>query len=348
MIEWASTTELFWDDWLPIVFLGLMGLSALIYVVLDGFDLGIGILSPLVAKEDRDLMIASIGPFWDANETWLVLAVGLLLVAFPTAHGAVLGALYLPTTAMLVGLILRGVAFEFRIKGPMKHRRLWDTAFFSGSLMATLSQGYMLGYYILGLPTGWAAFAFASLVAVGLSCAYVLIGSCWLIAKSEHQLQQTAIRWAIRALIGTAATMVLISAATPLASERIFKAWFSFPNLLWLSPIPFLAIALTWRLHTLLKDTSNETHTAHWYDSGRCWSPFAITASLFVLAFLGLAYSFFPYVVPESLTIWDAAASRDSLAIILVGTAITLPMIIGYSIFAYKVFGGKATPLTYS
>jgi len=347
MMEWVWTSDLAWDDWLPIVFLGLMGLSALIYVVLDGFDLGIGILSPLVEREDRDLMIASIGPFWDANETWLVLAVGLLLVAFPTAHGAVLGSLYLPTTAMLVGIILRGVAFEFRIKGPMKHRKFWDGAFFSGSLIATLSQGYMLGYYILGLPVGWPAFAFATLVALGVTCAYILIGSCWLVAKSENALQQTAIRWATRSLIGTAATMVLISVATPLASGRIFTAWLSFPNVVWLSPIPLLAAWLTWRLYRLLNTTPAAEGAKAWYDGGRCWLPFAITATLFILAFFGLAYSFFPYVVPESLTIWEAAASRDSLAIILVGTCITLPMIIGYSIFAYKVFGGKATPLTY-
>jgi len=134
--EHLANVTLYWDDWLPIVFLGLMGLSALIYVVLDGFDLGIGMLSPFVKGEDRDLMIASIGPFWDANETWLVLAVGLLLVAFPTAHGAVLGALYLPTTAMLIGLILRGVAFEFRVKSPQRFKPHWDFAFFIGSLMA--------------------------------------------------------------------------------------------------------------------------------------------------------------------------------------------------------------------
>jgi len=200
MNEHWPQVALYWNDWLPMAFLALMGLSALIYVVLDGFDLGIGILSPLVKGADRDLMIASIGPFWDANETWLVLAVGLLLVAFPTAHGAILGALYLPTTAMLIGLIWRGVAFEFRIKGPQKHRRFWDGAFFTGSLITTISQGYMLGYYILGLPSGWQAFVFASLVAVGLTCAYALVGSCWIIAKTESTLQHTAIQWSKRAL----------------------------------------------------------------------------------------------------------------------------------------------------
>ena len=347
MIETLNSVPIDWSDWLPIVFLLLMGLSALIYVVLDGFDLGIGILTPMLERDDRDLMIASIGPFWDANETWLVLAVGILLVAFPTAHGAVLGALYLPTTAMLIGLVLRGVAFEFRIKGPLKHRAFWDRAFFYGSITATVSQGYMLGYYILGFPQGWAAFAFASLVAGGLMCAYILIGSCWLVAKTENELQQTAIRWAKQSLVGTAATMALISIATPLASDRIFSAWFSYPNLLWLAPIPLIALIVTARLYRRLNTTAPNADGKHWFDGGRCWSPFAYSSVLFILAFMGLAYSFFPYVVPESLTIWEAAAARDSLVIILVGTCITLPMIIGYSIFAYKVFAGKAAPLSY-
>lgn len=347
MIETLNSVPIDWSDWLPIVFLLLMGMSALIYVVLDGFDLGIGILTPLVEREDRDLMIASIGPFWDANETWLVLAVGLLLVAFPTAHGMVLGSLYLPTTAMLIGLVLRGVAFEFRIKGPLKHRVFWDRAFFYGSLVATLAQGYMLGYYILGFPQGWAAFAFASLVAAGVMCAYILIGSCWLVAKTENQLQQTAISWAKRSILGTAATLGLISIATPLASDRIFNAWFSYPNLLWLAPIPLIAVIVTLRLYQRLNTTDAKANGERWFDGGRCWSPFAYTSALFILAFMGLAYSFFPYVVPESLTIWEAAAARESLVIILVGTCITLPMIIGYSIFAYKVFRGKAAPLSY-
>jgi len=347
MIETLNSVPINWGDWLPIVFLFLMGMSALIYVVLDGFDLGIGILTPTLERDDRDLMIASIGPFWDANETWLVLAVGILLVAFPTAHGAVLGALYFPTTTMLIGLVLRGVAFEFRIKGPLKHRGFWDRAFFYGSLAATISQGYMLGYYILGFPQGWAAFAFASLVAAGLVCAYILIGSCWLVAKTENELQHTAIRWARRSMLGTAATMGLISIATPLVSERIFSAWFSYPNLLLLAPIPLIAVIVTLRLYKQLNTTKPNSNGEHWFDGGRCWLPFAYSTILFILAFMGLAYSFFPYVVPESLTIWEAAASRDSLVIILVGTCITLPMIIGYSIFAYKVFGGKAAPLSY-
>lgn len=328
-------------DWLPMVFLGLMGLSALIYVVLDGFDLGVGLLSPCVDDHDRNLMIASIGPFWDANETWLVLAVGLLLVAFPVAHGAILGALYLPVLFMLVGLMLRGVAFEFRAKGPATQKRHWDRAFFAGSLLASLSQGYMLGKYIIGLQTGLFASLFALLVAVCLTAAYGLVGACWLIAKTENELQRRAVFWAKRLLAGTALGMLAISVATPWVSPRVFDAWFSFPNIIVLAPIPLASIALVIGLHYFLRSLPSAT------DDHR-WVPFTLTVGLFLLAFSGLAYSFFPYVVPDQYTVWEAAAARESLGIILVGTLITLPMIVGYSIFAYRVFRGKATLLSYS
>ncbi len=337
-----SYAELPMHDWLPIAFLGLMGLSALIYVVLDGFDLGVGLLSPLSNNDnDRNLMIGSIGPFWDANETWLVLAVGLLLVAFPVAHGAILGALYLPTLFMLVGLTLRGVAFEFRAKGPAHQKPRWDKAFFAGSLLATLSQGYMLGKYVIGLQTGTYAVLFASLVALCLTAAYGLVGACWLIAKTEKNLQVQAISWAKKLLVGTAVGMLAISVATPWVSPRVFDAWFTFPNIIGLAPIPIVSIALVLGLHFILRALPDAK------DSYR-WVPFLMTVALFVLAFSGLAYSFFPYVVPDQYTVWDAAAARESLMIILAGTLITLPMIVAYSVFAYKVFSGKATPLSYS
>lgn len=328
-------------DWLPIVFVGLMGLSALIYVVLDGFDLGVGLLSIRAQGEDRSIMIASIGPFWDANETWLVLAVGLLLVAFPIAHGDILGALYLPTTLMLIGLTLRGVAFEFRAKGPMNQRVHWDRAFFFGSLLTSLCQGYMLGSYIIGLQSGLFAILFASLVAVCLTAAYGLVGACWLVAKTTGELQERSVLWAKRLLIGTGIGMLAISLATPFVSTRIFDAWFSFPNIIVLAPIPLMSLALFAGLFMVLGNLPEKT------DRHR-WIPFLMTVALFILAFTGLAYSFFPYVVPEKLTIWEAAAARESLGIILVGTLITLPMILGYTIFAYRVFRGKATALAYS
>ncbi|MEM7615827.1 MAG: cytochrome d ubiquinol oxidase subunit II, partial [Pseudomonadota bacterium] len=183
-------------QWLPFVFAGLMGLSILVYVILDGFDLGVGVLFPFANEEEKDAMIASIGPFWDANETWLVLAVGLLLVAFPTAHGAILTALYGPVVIMLIGLILRGVAFEFRVKAPAAYKRLWNNAFFVGSLMTSLSQGFMLGLYVMGLDWTLGHVAFALLTAVFLTVGYSFIGATWMIHKNSDALQMKAVTWA--------------------------------------------------------------------------------------------------------------------------------------------------------
>ena len=182
------TVEAFYP-YLPLIFAGVMGLSILIYVVLDGFDLGVGILFAATPVEHRDKMIASIGPFWDANETWLVLAIGLLLVAFPSAHGVILSALYLPVAIMLIGLIARGVAFEFRAKARAEEKWLWNRVFFAGSLVTALAQGYMLGAYVLGLEFNWTAAAFGTLVAICLTATYAAIGAAWLIYKSEGELQ---------------------------------------------------------------------------------------------------------------------------------------------------------------
>ena len=196
------------DDWLPLIFVALMALAMLAYVVLDGYDLGIGILLPGTDDENQDRMVASIGPFWDANETWLVLGVGILLIAFPLAHGIILGALYLPVALMLIGLILRGVAFDFRVKARVEHKRRWNHAFFAGSLLAALSQGYMLGSYILGFQAGTAATLFATFIAVCLAAGYALLGACWTILRAEDTLQQQAIDWARRALWLTGAGIV--------------------------------------------------------------------------------------------------------------------------------------------
>lgn len=187
-------------EWLPWAFASLMGFSILVYVVLDGFDLGVGILFPLADEAEKDKMIGSIGPFWDANETWLVLAVGLLLVAFPSAHGMILTALYLPVFIMLIGLILRGVAFEFRAKAHAKHKRLWNNLFFVGSTLTALSQGFMLGIYIMGLEQTLATHAFGALTAVALAVGYSFIGATWLIHKAEGGLQLKAVQWAKESL----------------------------------------------------------------------------------------------------------------------------------------------------
>lgn len=325
---------------LAIIFAGLMGLSILAYVILDGYDLGVGILMSQAREPQRDQMIASIGPFWDANETWLVLGVGLLLVAFPLAHGQILSALYIPTALMLVGLTLRGVSFDFRAKARDKHKHLWDGTFIGGSLLASMAQGYMLGLYILGFDTGLGAALFGLLTGLCLSAGYVLVGASWLIMKTEGPLQARAIHWAKWGLWGTAAGMAMISLATPFASPRIFEKWFSLPNLLLLAPIPLMTMLLV----ALVAFTLGKLPKP---DDRYCWVPFAGSVGLFILGFQGLAYSFYPYLIPDRLTILDAAAAPESLAIILVGALVVLPFIIGYTIFAYRVFWGKVRSLSY-
>lgn len=329
-----------WSFIMPIIFAGLMGLSILIYVVLDGFDLGVGILFADADEHEKDMMISAIGPFWDANETWLVLAVGLLLVAFPIAHGVILSALYLPVFVLLFGLILRGVAFDFRAKVPVHRKHRWNRAFLVGSVLASLAQGYMLGIYVLGLDTSLAAMAFGALVALCLAASYAAMGAAWLIYKTEGPLQEKAVHWLRRALIFTALGMLAVSLATPLTSPRIFDRWFKLPDMLYVSPLPVLSVILFvwlwWQSSHLPKEGDRHSML-----------PFLTLAAIFALGFAGLAWSFYPFVVPEKLTIWQAAASTESLAIILVGTLFVLPVILGYSFYAYRVFGGKATELTY-
>lgn len=327
-------------EWLPWAFASLMGLSILVYVVLDGFDLGVGILFPFAEDAEKDKMIGSIGPFWDANETWLVLAVGLLLVAFPTAHGMILTALYLPVFVMLIGLILRGVAFEFRAKAAARHKKLWNNLFFVGSTMTALSQGFMLGLYIMGLEQTWATYAFAALTAVFLTVGYSFIGAAWLIHKTEGALQLKSVQWARESLWGVILGIGAVSLATPLVSVRIFDRWLQFPEALWLAPIPIvsgLLVLWLWRMVRVMPYAGDV----------RSWQPFAVATGLFSLAYVGLAYSFYPYVVPDRLTIYEAAAAPESLIIILVGACFVVPVIAGYSILAYTIFRGKATELRY-
>ena len=326
--------------WLPFTFAGLLGVSILIYVVLDGFDLGVGVLFPFADAEERDRMVASIGPFWDANETWLVLAIGILLVAFPAAHGQILTALYLPVAIMLVGLILRGVAFEFRAKAPATQKPAWDTAFFTGSLMTSLSQGFMLGLYIMGLEWTLPHVAFAALTAVFLTVGYSFIGATWLILKTSGLLQLKAIDWAKGGIWGLILGIGAISAASPLVSPRIFERWFSFPEAFLLAPLPLLSGALILWLWVALRRLPTPD------DSGSA-GPFVAATALFTLAFAGLAYSYYPYVVPERLTIYEAASAPESLMIILVGVCFVLPAILGYTALAYAIFRGKATELRY-
>ena len=326
--------------WLPFVFAGLMGVSILIYVILDGFDLGVGVLFPFAEEDEKDRMIASIGPFWDANETWLVLAVGLLLVAFPSAHGAILTALYLPVAIMLIGLILRGVAFEFRAKAPAPHKRLWNNAFFVGSLMTSLSQGFMLGMYVMGLEWTWINFAFGMLTAVFLTIGYSFIGATWVIHKTAHTLQVKAVAWARGGIWGLVLGIGAISLATPFVSTRIFDKWFTWPEALYLAPLPILSALIVYWLWAMLQRMPF---------SGDRWSwlPFAAATALWVMAFGGMAYSFYPYVVPEQITIYEAASAPESLFIILIGTCVVSPTIMAYTVLSYFIFRGKATELRY-
>ncbi|MBY0339497.1 MAG: cytochrome d ubiquinol oxidase subunit II [Acetobacteraceae bacterium] len=327
--------------WLPIAFAALMGLSMLLYAVLDGADLGVGVLlcsSPVEAERDR--MIASIGPFWDANETWLVLGVGLLLVAFPVAHGMVLTALYIPVLLMLVGLILRGVAFEFRGKAPEAQKPGWDVAFQAGSILAAFSQGWMLGGYILGFAEGVVPLLFALACGVFVTAGYALIGAAWLVWRTEGELQIRAVAWARRAKWLTLAGVLAVSAATPLASPRIMERWFALPELLGLASIPVAVGTLFLIVFVTLNHLPRRDHRLDWV-------PFVATLGIFVLCFQGLAYSFWPYIVPDRLTIFEAAAARESLLIILFGAVFVLPVIGAYTVLVWRIFGGKAQSLRY-
>ena len=331
--------------WLPLAFALVMALAMLAYVVLDGYDLGVGVLLRRADDDaQKDAMISSIGPFWDANETWLVLGVGVLLVAFPAAHGVILGALYLPVALMLLSLTLRGVAFDFRVKARAEHKPLWDRAFYTGSLLAGWSQGYMLGSLVTGLKDDLGSHLFSALIGLCLVAAYCLLGAGWLIMKSEGVLQLKAVGWARLSLWFTAAGVAAISVATPLVSPHVFAKWFAFPNLVLLLPIPAMTVALFWLMARSLKRLPTRLAQGNPYGAA---VPFACTVGVFLLAFYGLAYSLFPWLVVDRLTFWQAASAPEALMVIFYGVVVVLPVIIGYTVFSYRVFWGKLTPLKY-
>jgi cytochrome d ubiquinol oxidase subunit II len=340
MLESASPS-----GWLPIVFALVMALSMLAYVILDGYDLGVGaLLDSADTVQQKDTMIASIGPFWDANETWLVLGVGVLLVGFPMAHGVILGALYLPVALMLVALSLRGVAFDFRVKAKDHHRPLWDKAFYIGSILASWSQGFMLGQLITGFKQDLPGYLFSALIGFCLVFAYRLLGAAWLIMKTEGALQLNAVDWAKGSLWLTAAGVLAISVATPWVSPRIFDKWFSFPNVLMLFPIPAMTMALFFVISRSLSRLPIRLAQGNQYGVA---VPFASTVGVFLLSFYGLAYSLFPWLVIDKLDIWQAASAPEALLVIFYGVVVVLPVIIGYTVFAYRVFWGKSTSLSY-
>ncbi|HRQ65320.1 MAG TPA: cytochrome d ubiquinol oxidase subunit II [Xanthomonadaceae bacterium] len=245
---------------------------------------------------------------------------------------------------MLVGLIMRGVAFDFRVKARSDQKPLWNRVFFAGSLTAALAQGYMLGLMVMGFADGWGAHLFAVLIAGCLAAGYALIGAAWLIIKTEGALQRKAVRWAHRALWLTALGVVAISLATPLLSERIFAKWFHLPWIVLLAPIPLATAALFLWIERTLRRLPGRLAVG---DERGTFIPFGATIGIMLLAFCGLAYSLFPYLVVDEISIWDAAAAPESLMIIFIGAAVVLPMIIGYTVFAYRVFGGKVRDLRY-
>lgn len=327
-------------QWIPWAFALLLGLSLLLYAVLDGYDLGVGMLSPLAGKSERDRMVGAIGPFWDANETWLVLGIGILLVAFPKAHGEVLHHLYLPVALLLVALIFRGVSFEFRKKAPVSQQAWWDRAFFGGSLVASLSQGWMVGRFVSGFAPGVGAQIFAALFAGLVVAAYLLMGASWLVFKSEGDLQAKALTWTRRSIVAMLGFAFASSVAILATDAGLRGRFLSFPGIGLVLLLPLTGGAITLLVHLVCKALPLP-------EDRLSWLPFALAVAIQVLGFAGLVFSFYPYIIPGRMTVVEAASSPESLAIILVGTAVIFPILIGYTAFSYWVFRGKAGELSY-
>ena len=315
----------------------ILAVSVFMYVLLDGFDLGVGILFPFAPDDPaRDTMMASVAPVWDGNETWLIMGGIGMLTAFPVAFAVIFPALYFPVLAMLLGLIFRGVAFEFR-PTAVTSRRQWDRAFFWGSLVATFAQGCVLGKFVLGFEMNGRQYAgttwdwlhpFVLSVGAGLVFGYVLLGATWLVMKTEGALHDWAREKARFALIGVLAFIVLVSVWTPYLHERIAERWFSWPNIAYFSPVPIVTALLTLWLWRALSGTNDA-------------APFIAAMGLFALSYLGLAISLFPYIVPHTLTLWDAATAPEGQAFLLIGTLFLVPIIFMYVGWSYWVFRGK-------
>jgi len=282
--------------------------------------------------------------WWFAVLTPLVGGIGILLTVFPLANGVILGALYLPVALMLIGLTLRGVAFDFRVKARAQHKPAWNRAFYAGSLLAGWSQGYMLGSLVTGFSGDLGAMVFSAAIGLALVAAYCLLGAGWLIIKTEGPLQLKAVQWARGSLWFTAAGIAAISLATPMVSPAIFAKWFSFPNIFLLSPIPLATLTLLLIIGRSLKRLPERLAQGNEYGA---WVPFGGTVGVFLLAFYGLAYSLFPWLVVDRLTLWQAASSPEALMVIFYGVVVVLPVIVGYTVFAYRVFWGKTTALNY-
>ncbi|HEY0335104.1 MAG TPA: cytochrome d ubiquinol oxidase subunit II [Stenotrophomonas sp.] len=327
-------------DWLPVAWFAVIGFGVLMYVVLDGFVLGIGVLAPFARDEhELDHMMNTAAPIWDGNETWLVLGGAGLLAAFPKAYALLLSSLYLPVLLMVMALVFRGVAFEFRFKAH-RSRRLWSVSFAAGSILAAFAQGVILGALVQGLPivdgravaSAWAWFGpFPMLTGVAVVVGYALLGSTWIVLKTDGETQRLARAFARPLAAMVLVFMGLVSAWLPFLDSRIMARWFTGDAFWWLSPVPLLAIAAA---------------VALWISIGRrrsdAW-PFLLAMALFVLGFAGLVIGMWPYLVPPVYTLWEAAAPRSSQAFTMVGLVILLPLILGYTAWSYRVFRGKVT-----
>ena len=324
---------------LPLIWGGLIAFSVFVYVLLDGFDLGCGILFPFAGSEkNRSRMMNSIAPFWDGNETWLVLGGGGLFAAFPVAYGIIMTGLYLPVIFMLFGLIMRGVAFEFRFKAT-KHQYVWNFFFAFGSYAAAFFQGVMLGSLVQGIEASNRLFTggafdwvslFSVMCGIALVIGYALLGSTWLIIKTEHTLQVWARKvsgWILTALV---LAMVVVTISMYFSDIDALEGWFDFPGLLYLAPMPLIVLAL---FYFMRKDLRTE----------REYRPFLLTIGLFLMGYIGICYALFPYIIPYQMTLHEAAAADTTLSFLLIGAAVMIPIILSYTAFGYYTFKGKTS-----
>ena len=323
--------------WLPIVWAGLLAVAVAMYVVMDGFDLGVGILFRAAHNENwRDRMMMSVAPIWDGNETWLILGGGGLFAVFHLAYAILMPALYVPILLMLIALAFRGVAFEFRFKAEGS-KRVWDNAFHFGSLVATFSQGIVLGAFVQGFPVQGRSFAggtfdfltpFSVATGIGLVCGYGLLGATWCVMKTTGELQLWARRLSVRYLAATIVMMAIVSVWVVFLGRDIQLRWFAWPNIAIVAPVPLVTAFVAWRVYRGL-------------EAGEEVWPFLNAIGLFLLGFAGLGVSLFPYLVPPNLTIWQVANTVESQRFTLYGFAVVLPMTFAYTAYAYWVFRGK-------
>jgi cytochrome d ubiquinol oxidase subunit II len=326
---------------LAMIWAFIIAFAVFVYVVMDGFDLGLGILFPLFPKKtDRDVIMNTVAPVWDGNETWLVLGGGGLMAAFPLAYAVLMPAIYTPIIAMLIGLVFRGVAFEFRWRVDQSKRNHWDVAFTGGSLLAALAQGIALGAILQGVHVegrhyagGWWDWLtpFSILTGLALVVGYALLGATWLVLKTEGELRDKAYAlswWLLFAMLGAIGA---VSIATPFLSIEYAQRWFTWPNVIFTAPVPIAVAGVTLLLLRSLASKQDNR-------------PFFLSLALFALSYAGLGISMWPYIVPQSITIWQAASPRSSQLFMLVGVAILIPLILGYTSWAYYVFRGKVRP----